>query len=111
LTFSIVAKCSKTLALGVAVATASIAVGNRVPHVKANVGAIATQAKTNIEYGVKGLKLLEMGFSPQTVLESILKEDPEREERQIIIIDVHGRTAAFTGKNTVEWKGHLIGEN
>jgi len=29
--------------------------------------------------------------------------------RQVIIIDFHGRIAAFTGKKTLEWKGHLVG--
>ncbi len=111
MTFSIVARCPKTLALGVATASASIAVGNRVPHVKAGVGAIATQAKTNIKYGIEGLKLLEMGFSPKKTLETLLEKDSEREERQVIIIDIEGRIAAFTGKKAVEWKGHIIGRN
>lgn len=111
MTFSIIARCPKTLNLGVAVATASIAVGSRVPHIKANVGAIATQAKTNVEYGIKGLKLLEMGFSPRETLQSLLNRDSEREERQVIIIDADGKTAAFTGKNVLGWKGHLIGNN
>jgi len=109
-TFSMVARCSKTSALGVCVSTAVPAVGNRVPHVEAGVGAIATQANTNILYGIHGLKLLKMGLSPQTALESMLKEDPGRETRQIIIIDRDGRTAAFTGTETIEWKGHLIGK-
>jgi len=111
MTFSIIARCPKTLALGVATASASIAVGNRVPHVKAGVGAIATQAKTNIKYGIEGLKLLEMGFSPKKTLETLLEKDSEREERQVIIIDIEGRIAAFTGKKAVEWKGHIIGRN
>jgi len=29
----------------------------------------------------------------------------------VIIIDKDGRTAAFTGKETTDWKGHLVGEN
>jgi len=111
MTFSIIARYPKTLALGVATASASIAVGNRVPHVKAGVGAIATQAKTNIKYGIEGLKLLEMGFSPKKTLETLLEKDSEREERQVIIIDIKGRIAAFTGKKAVEWKGHIIGRN
>jgi len=41
----------------------------------------------------------------------MLKEDPDRETRQVIIIDREGRTAAFTGKETIGWKGHLVGEN
>jgi len=111
MTFSIVARCPETSALGVGVSTAAPAVGNRVPHIKANVGAIATQANTNIDYGIKGLKLLKLDFSPQTALEALLKEDPERETRQVIIIDKHGRTAAFTGKETITWKGHIVGRN
>ena len=110
-TFSMVARCKKTFALGVCVATAVPAVGSVVPHLESGVAAIATQAYTNVLYGIKGLKLLKMGFSPQTALESMLKEDSEREQRQVIIIDKNGRTAAFTGKNTIDWKGHLVGEN
>lgn len=46
-TFSIVARCPETLALGVGVSSASIAVGSAVPHVEPNVGAIAVQGYTN----------------------------------------------------------------
>ena len=106
-----VARCPKTLALGVCVSTAVPAVGNRVPHVDAGVGAIATQAKTNIFYGTNGLKLLKAGLSPQAALEAMLNEDPDRESRQVIIIDSEGRTAAFTGKENIGWKGHLVGKD
>ena len=106
-----VARCPKTSTLGVCVSTAVPAVGSRVPHVEAGVGAIATQANTNILYGVNGLKLLKASWSPQAALETMLKEDPDRESRQVIIIDREGRTAAFTGKETIGWKGHLIGED
>ena len=106
-----VARCPKTLMLGVCVSTAVPAVGSRVPHIEAGVGAIATQAKTNISYGINGLKLLKAGLSPQAALETMLKEDPDRESRQVIVIDREGRTAAFTGNETISWKGHLVGEN
>jgi uncharacterized Ntn-hydrolase superfamily protein len=110
-TFSMVARCPKTLALGVCVCTASPAVRSRVPHIEAGVGAIATQAKTNILYGTNGLKLLKKGFSPRKALEAMLKKDPDRESRQVIIIDKEGRKAAFTGKEAIDWKGHLIGKD
>jgi len=110
-TFSIVARYPETSALGMCVSTAIPAVGSVVPHVEANVGVIATQGYTNIAYGIKGLKLLRMGFSPQTTLEALLREDSEREMRQVIIIDRLGRKAAFTGKENAEWKGHIIGED
>jgi len=106
-----VARCPETLALGVCVSTAAPAVRSRVPHVEARVGAIATQAKTNVVYGINGLRLLKMGFSPQTALETMLKEDPDQESRQVIIIDKEGRSAAFTGRETIDWKGHMIGKD
>jgi uncharacterized Ntn-hydrolase superfamily protein len=111
LTFSIVARCPKTLALGVAVSTAVPAVGSVVPHVKVDIGAIATQAQTNVAYGIGGLQLLENGETPEKVLKKLLAADKDREQRQVIIIDVKGRTAAFTGKETEDWKGHVMGEN
>jgi uncharacterized Ntn-hydrolase superfamily protein len=110
-TFSIVARCPKTSALGVAVATAVPAVGSVVPHVEAEVGAIATQAQTNVFYGLEGLKLLKASFSPKTALDTMLSQDRDREKRQVIIIDAQSRTAVFTGRETVEWKGHLIGKD
>ena len=105
------ARCPKTLGLGVCVSTAAPAVGSRVPHVEARVGAIATQAETIVLYGINGLRLLKMGFSPQTALETMLKEDSDRESRQVIIIDREGRSVAFTGRETSDWKGHLIGKD
>jgi len=110
-TFSIIARCPKTSALGVSVATAVPAVGSVVPHAEERVGAIATQALTEVSYGIKGLQLLKMGLSPQTALEAMLKEDKNREKRQVTIIDKDGRIAAFTGKKTIDWKGHFIGKN
>ena len=95
--------------MGVGVSTAVPAVGSVVPHAEANLGAIATQASTEPTYGIRGLELLKKGLSPRRVLDKLLEMDPEREARQVAIIDVKGRSAAYTGKNTVECSGHIIG--
>ena len=110
-TFSIVARDPETLALGVAVSTAIPAVGSAVPHVEADVGAIATQANTNPAYGIEGLRLLKKHMTPEEALQEMLARDKEKEKRQVIIIDAQGRTAAFTGNQTDDWKGHHIRTN
>ena len=110
-TFSILAISEKHKLIGVAVASGSTSVGARVPHAKPGVGAIATQAYTNIAYGVEGLKLLEIGFSPAEALNKLLAEDSGRELRQVAFMDFAGRKAVFTGSNTPEWRGEIIGED
>lgn len=105
------ARNPKPPALGVSVSTAVPMVGVHVPYVKPGVGAIATQALTHIKYGVYGLELLKKGFSPETAINIMLKDDLERETRQVIVINKQGRTAAFTGNETKDWKGHIIGRD
>ena len=110
-TFSMVARCERTGELGVCVSTAVPAVGSIVPHAELDVAAIATQATSNVMYGVKGLQLIKLGLSPTSALEALLREDEKREVRQVIMIDKNGRTSTFTGRETVEWSGHLTGKN
>ncbi|MEM3596614.1 MAG: DUF1028 domain-containing protein [Candidatus Bathyarchaeia archaeon] len=62
-TFPILAISSNGKLMGVAVASGSTSVGDRVPHAKPGICVIATQAYTNVMHGVKGLDLLEKGLS------------------------------------------------
>jgi len=109
-TFSIVAYDEIEDAFGVAVCSKSIAVGSRVPWAKAGVGAIATQAFTNVRYGIEGLKLLEKGYSAKKTLEVLLSRDKRREERHVGIIDRNKEIAVHTGRECVEWAGHKVGK-
>ena len=77
MTWSIIARDSATGQFGIAVATRFFAVGARVPHIAAGIGAIATQALVNPYYGIDGLKLL--------------------------------RIAAQTGRECIDWCGHIEG--
>jgi len=104
-TFSIVALDPATGELGVATQSKFLAVGAVVPWARANVGAIATQSWANTSYGPKGLDLLEQGLSPQEVLDRLLEEDPDREFRQVGIVDFQGRSATFTGSECFPWAG------
>jgi uncharacterized Ntn-hydrolase superfamily protein len=110
-TFSIVGRCPRTNMLGVGVASKYVAVGAVCSHTQAGVGAISTQAYGNPYLGIDGLDLLQQGITAQKTLARLLKQDPGREKRQLIIVDRHGEAAAFTGTLTTPWCGHLKGEN
>lgn len=109
-TFSITARCKKTGMLGVAVSTARPAVGGLAVYVQAKVGAIATQAALNPYFGIDGLKYLEQGMTATEVMERVKSEDKEFEKRQLAIVDNEGRTAGYTGTDTVPWAGHYFGD-
>jgi uncharacterized Ntn-hydrolase superfamily protein len=68
-------------------------VGKVVPYVRAGVGAFCTQHWHNPKFGEKALDLLADGKPPEEVLTELLRDDPQREQRQLGIIDVRGRAA------------------
>ncbi len=109
MTFSIVAWDEKTGMTGVAVATKHLAVGALVPHARARVGAIATQAQTNPLLGIQGLHCLEHSrhASPDRILQRLLQDDSDRDQRQLHLVNRHGQTAAWTGKDCIGWAGHF----
>jgi uncharacterized Ntn-hydrolase superfamily protein len=109
-TFTILGRCARTGALGVATATNEMAVGSRVPHVMTDVGAVATQALTDPRHGFRGLELLGKGLSPADVLARLVESDPHIEARQIAVVDAQGRTAVRTGSGNSDWKGHHEGD-
>lgn len=111
MTFSIIARDPERALFGVAVSTARPCVGAAVPHVKPGVGAIATQSYTNVRLGIDGLRLLDLGLSPEAALTALLQEDREAAKRQVAGIDSRGRVFAYSGDGCVDWYGHRTGEN
>jgi uncharacterized Ntn-hydrolase superfamily protein len=110
-TFSIVGCDPATGELGVAVASRYFAVGSVVPWAKADIGAIATQAWVNPDYGIIGLELLQKGMTPQAVIDSLTKADTLSSRRQLGIIDLKGQAVTFTGKGCMNWAGGKVGKN
>jgi len=110
-TFSIIAISSDSRLMGIAVASGSTYVGYRVPHAKPGIGIVATQAYTNILYGINGLELLAKGLAPQDTLNRLLGEDSERELRQVAIMDFEGRKAVFTGAGAPVYCAEIVGED
>ena len=108
-TFSITGWCPKTNDVGIAISTARIAVGQRCPYAKVGVGAICTQSSTNPRLGIAGLKLLELGISPEDALNILLTLDEKREKRQVAAVDYRGQSFGYTGSECIEWAGHITG--
>ena len=78
-TFTVVGRCPRTGRLGVGTATRSLAVGARVPHVRAGLGGRDHGAPT-----------------------------PTPEYRQLAVVDGDGFAAARTGGKNREWAGHRV---
>ncbi|HCW08155.1 MAG TPA: Zn-dependent protease [Cytophagales bacterium] len=109
-TFSIVARDPKTGEMAVAVQSHWFSVGSVVSWGEAGVGVVATQSFINKSFGIRGLELLKQGKSAQEALDILLKDDNGRDFRQVGIVDVQGRVAAFTGKSCIAEASHYAGD-
>ena len=107
MTWSIVTHDPASGAFAVAVATKAFAVGASCPFVRSGVGAVSTQSFTNRYLGPATLDALARGLSPVAAIESALAGDVGRGIRQVHAVDCHGRSAAWTGQNCVEWCGSV----
>lgn len=110
MTWSIVAHDPASGAFAVAVTTCNLAVGASCPFLRSGVGAVSTQSMTNRYLGPAVLDALGRGLSARLALDSALAGDEGRGLRQIHVVDRHGRTAAHTGANCVEWCGGIAGD-
>lgn len=110
MTYSIVARDPVTGEIGVAVQTALPRVGAICPWVIAGVGAVATQALSRMSHGPSGLELMKNGHTAPEALAAVLAGDADREVRQVGMVDALGNSSSHTGKNTIRYAGHRVGE-
>jgi uncharacterized Ntn-hydrolase superfamily protein len=109
-TYSIVARDAATGDLGVAVQSHWFSVGASVPWAEPGVGVVATQSFTDPSYGALGLALMKAGKPAPEALKALLAADPDREVRQVAMVDAQGRAAAHTGAKCIQAAGHEVGE-
>ncbi|URM33492.1 DUF1028 domain-containing protein [Cytobacillus firmus] len=109
MTFSIVGYDPKEKEWGIAVQSKFLGVGAVVPFAKAGIGAVATQSYANTSYGPRALQMMEEGKTAEETLEIITKDDPEKELRQVGLLDSMGNPATFTGEGCYNWAGGMIG--
>jgi uncharacterized Ntn-hydrolase superfamily protein len=110
-TFSIIARDPATGELGMAVQSKTIAVGARTRSGKGGLAVVAHQSASNPMYGELAIELLQAGLTPQAALDFLLRADAGRDTRQVAILDIQGRTAAWTSPSITDWKGHTCGVN
>ena len=97
MTFSLVARCANTGQFGMAIASSSPAVAARCAHVRAGVGAVASQNITDPALGPLLLDRLALGHSAPDALEAITENRPHIGYRQLLAVDRNGVTAIHSG--------------
>jgi uncharacterized Ntn-hydrolase superfamily protein len=99
MTFSIAARCANTGQFGVAVSSSSPAVAARCAHVRAGVGAAASQNITDPRLGVLLLDQLEAGKPAVEAMRNVIEQSKWIEYRQLAVVDAEGSTAAYSGEH------------
>jgi uncharacterized Ntn-hydrolase superfamily protein len=110
MTYSILARCPRTNAFGIAIASSSICVASRCAWV-GPLGAVATQNVTDPALGPAGLALLRQGLGAGAVLEPLLAGTPQPAWRQVAVIDRYGKTAAHSGAQALPVAALAEGRN
>jgi uncharacterized Ntn-hydrolase superfamily protein len=107
-TYSIVARDPETGEFGVGAQSHFFSVGSIATFAEAGVGAICSQAFASRQYGPLGLDLLRAGQPAPAALPALTSLDPNRDIRQVVMVDAAGRAAAFTGARCAPQTGHRV---
>lgn len=95
MTFSLVVRDGP--AFGMVVCSSSPAVASRCIHLRAGVGAVASQNVTNPHLGAIALDALAGGADADAALQATISGEAHPDYRQLIVVDGSGRTAIHTG--------------
>ncbi len=101
MTFSLAAVCPDTGMSGIVVSSSSPCVAARCAHVRAGVGAAASQNVTDPRLGPKLLDLLSAGRAPADAIAGALADEQHTAYRQLTVVSLDGATAVFSGERTL----------
>ena len=111
MTFSLVARCAKTGQFGVVISSSSPAVAARCSHVRAGVGAVASQNVTDPALGPMLLDALEAGASAEAALQAVTEGRAHIGYRQLLVVDAAGGVAVHSGTNVLGLWGEARGKD
>ncbi len=112
MTFTVLGRDPASGALGIGIATYSLAVGATCPRIMPGVGVVTSQASTNPAIGDELMELLLSGTDdPASALDRAVANDEHPEFRQVALLTRDGRTFVHSGENTKPFSGYVNGEN
>jgi uncharacterized Ntn-hydrolase superfamily protein len=109
-TYSIVARDPSTGELGIGSQSHFFGVGRLVGWGEAGVGAVATQAFVNVDYGPHALSAMRSGASAQDAVNAVTAADPLSAYRQLGVVDTNGSAVSFTGERCAPAAGGLVAD-
>lgn len=101
MTFSLVARCARTGQFGMVISSSSPAVAARCAHVRAGVGAVASQNITDPGLGPILLDRLQEGLGAEAALAAVVAGRSHIAYRQLLVVDRVGAVAIHSGTNVL----------
>ena len=111
MTFSLAGRCAETGMLGVVVSSSSPAVAARCAHVRAGVGAAASQNVTDPRLGPELLDRMAAGASAADAIAAVVVGCDAIAFRQLTAVDAAGGAAAYSGERTLGLHASATAEN
>ena len=113
MTLSLVVRHRDTFgaAFGMVICSSSPAVASRCVHLRAGVGAVASQNVTNPHLGAVALAALADGAGAQAALEAAVAADQFPEYRQLMVVDSTGAARVHTGTKALGIRHEVSAEN
>jgi uncharacterized Ntn-hydrolase superfamily protein len=110
MTYSIVARCSRTGQFGLGIASFSMAIGQYCDGaVRANTGVTLTQGFPNPRNNYLAINLLAQGHTARQALATLIANDPKSDYRQIALVDRDDGAVVHSGGKLRPWEGHRLG--
>lgn len=109
MTFSLVARCARSGQFGMVIASSSPAVAARCSHLRAEVGAVASQNVTDPALGPLLLDRLEAGRDAAGALADVTEGRAHIAYRQLLVVDRVGGVAIHSGAEVLGLWGEARG--
>jgi uncharacterized Ntn-hydrolase superfamily protein len=101
MTFSLVGRCARTGQFGMVISSSSPAVAARCAHVRAGVGAVASQNVTDPALGPLVLDALASGLDAGAALQRVTTGRDFIDWRQLLVVDRQGHVAIHSGRQVL----------